>query len=208
MILPEGIPGVAFGDAADGDPRRDPAARLAISAAIGVDRFAWIDQVHGTRVVAAVAPGSAGEADAAYTVIPGLAVGVGTADCFPVALVGEGIVGVAHAGWRGAKAGVVTALRTAMRTAAGQDPHQAAIGPGIGPCCFEVGPEVAEQFPRYLSETTTGTRSVDLRRVLQDQLDGVSTWVAPQCTKCGDGWNSYRRDRTDRRQVALAWLPG
>lgn len=208
MIFPEGIPGVAFGDAADGDPRRDPATRSAIAAVIAVDGFAWIDQVHGARVVAAVAPGGAGEADAVYTTIPGLAVTVGTADCFPVALVGGGVVGLAHAGWRGAAAGVVAGLRTAMRDVSGVEPHLAAIGPGIGPCCFEVGAEVAERFPGYLSETTAGSRSVDLRRVLSEQLEGIPTWVAPQCTKCGDGWNSHRRDRTDRRQVALAWLAG
>lgn len=208
MILPSGIPGVAFGDAGDGDPRRDPAARDAMARSLGIDPgWAWIDQVHGTRVVVATAPGSTGEADAVLTTIPMLPLAVGTADCFPVALVGKGIAGLAHAGWRGTLAGVVTALRDAMHHATGSQPEHAAIGPGIGPCCFEVGPEVAVQFPWHLSTTTSGTQSVDLRAALSDQLAGIPTWVAPQCTKCGEGWHSYRRDRTPDRQVAVAWLP-
>jgi copper oxidase (laccase) domain-containing protein len=131
---------------------------------------------------------------------------VATADCVPVVLAGPGGAGIAHAGWRGAAAGVVAALRSAME-AAGTPPRRAAVGPGIGPCCFEVGPDVADRFPGFTSTTRAGTTGVHLAAALAADLDGLDVWEVRACTACGDGYHSYRRDGTDERQVALAWLP-
>ena len=100
-------------------------------------------QVHGATVLPA-RPGSRGEVegDALWTEEPGLPIGALTADCVPVALVREGgerpAVAVVHAGWRGLLAGVVPA---AVATLGGR--VAAAVGPAIGPCCFEIGEEVA-----------------------------------------------------------------
>ena len=168
MIRPGILPGGGFGTAADGDARRDPKTRRLLSTELGIDPdWAWMRQVHGTTVIRATGPGSLGEADAVYTTVAGLALAVGTADCYPVVLVGTGIIGIAHAGWRGAAGGVVAELHAAM-TAAGAAPHAAAIGPGIGPCCFEVGGEVALRFPGCEATTTWGTTSVDLAEFVAD----------------------------------------
>jgi len=100
-------------------------------------------QVHGATVLPARV-GSRGEVegDALWTDEPGLPIGALTADCVPVALVREGgerpAVAVVHAGWRGLLAGVVPA---AVATLGGR--VAAAVGPAIGPCCFEIGDEVA-----------------------------------------------------------------
>ncbi len=207
MIRPPAMAGAAFGDASDGDPRHDDAARAALAAALGIPAdWAWLRQVHGADVVRATTPGHLGEGDAVFTTEPMLPMAVGVADCFPVIVAGEAGIGIAHAGWRGAAAGVVGALVGAMR-AAGITPQRAAIGPGIGPCCFEVGPEVAERFPRHGATTTWGTPSVDLRAALLDQLGGLDVWVSDDCTMSGEGFHSFRRDGTALRQVAVAWRP-
>ena len=208
MIRPPEFGGAAFGDAADGDPRTDDAARLAMAGRLGIpEGWAWLHQVHGTEVLHATHPGPLGEADAAFTAEPGLPIVVATADCFPVIVEGVGGVGIAHAGWRGAAAGVITSLLGAMAVH-GITPIRAAVGPGIGACCFEVGPEVTERFPGHGAMTSWGTPSVDLRAAIVAALGGLETWVADTCTMSGVGYHSHRRDGTRRRQVAVAWLPG
>ncbi|OFW66651.1 MAG: hypothetical protein A2Z12_08460 [Actinobacteria bacterium RBG_16_68_21] len=207
MILPPGFVGAAFGDAADGDPRRDPEAGRRLSARLGIPPdWAWLRQVHGAVVLRADGAGPLGEGDAAFTTRPGLPIAVATADCFPVVIEGDGGTGIAHAGWRGAAAGVVGALRQTM-SAAGIAPRRAAIGPGIGACCFEVGLDVADRFPGRQSTTAWGTSSVDLRGELVAALDGLDVWMTEACTMSDVGYHSFRRDGTALRQVAVAWLP-
>jgi len=207
MIRPPTLAGAAFGDAADGDARRDDDARTAMSSALGIPTaWAWLHQVHGATVVRATAPGDLGDGDAAFTTEVMLPLVVGVADCFPVIVEGDGGVGIAHAGWRGTAVGVVPTLLEAMR-GAGLTPRRAAIGPGIGPCCFEVGPEVLERFPDHGATTTWGTTSVDLRGALIEQLGDLEVWVSETCTMSGEGHHSYRRDGTPLRQAAVAWRP-
>jgi len=208
MIRPPGFRGAAFGDASDGDARSDPGARARMSEDLGIPTdWAWLRQVHGARVVAVTAPGDQGEADGAYTTTAGLPLVVSTADCYPVILEGGGAVGVAHAGWRGAAAGVVEALRQAMIDA-GSPPLRAAVGPGIGPCCFEVGTEVSQLFPGHEGRTDWGTGSVDLAGVVGEALEGLELWISPDCTMSDAGYHSHRRDGTPQRQVVVTWLPG
>lgn len=208
MIRPPGFRGAAFGDEADGDGRADPGCRASISASLGIpDDWAWLRQVHGREVLRVSAPGPQGEADAAFTSEPGLPLAVATADCFPVILEADGAVGIAHSGWRGTAEGVVGALRRDM-VAAGFGPKRAAVGPGIGSCCFEVGSEVTARLPEHQRLTSWGTVSVDLAGAIADALAGLEIWVAGVCTMSDEGYCSHRRDRTPHRQVAVAWLPG
>ncbi|MEK7252904.1 MAG: laccase domain-containing protein [Actinomycetota bacterium] len=205
MIRP--LPGVMFGAAEDGDARRDDEVKRRLSAALGVSPdWAWMRQVHGTTVIRATEPGTLGDADAAFTTVPGLPLAVGTADCFPVVLTGDGVVGVAHAGWRGAAEGVVRALRAAMTTA-GHPPTSGAIGPGIGSCCFEVGPDVLERFPRSEAITSWGTPGVNLRSAILDDMTGLEVWVDGRCTMSDEGFHSYRKTKTTERQVTVVWIP-
>lgn len=204
MIIP--ADGVAFTLAADGDARSDPKARSGIASRLGITA-AWgvVDQVHGSSVVEVIEPGDHGEADALFTRTDGVPVAVFTADCFGVVLKGDGGVGVAHAGWRGAEAGVVVELRRRMEET-GVRVDEAFIGPGIGRCCFEVGPEVADRFGGFLSTTTWGTTSVDLVGFIRHQLTGVETWNAEGCTMHHPGHHSHRASGTPARMAALAWL--
>jgi YfiH family protein len=207
MIRPPGFGGVGFGDASDGDLLGDDGSRALFSRTVGIGTdWAWLRQVHGASVCRAVGPGIQGEADAVFTTEPGLPIAVATADCYPVVVEGNGGVGIAHAGWRGAAAGVVPALLGAMRSH-GVEPLRAAVGPGIGPCCFEVGPEVAARFPSRESMTSWGTPSVDLEAAVVSALAGLEVWVSGICTMSDHGYHSHRRDATRSRQAAVTWLP-
>ena len=207
MIRPPGFSGAAFGDAADGDGRHDPAVRAALAARHGIPLgWAWSRQVHGARVLPTAAPGPRGEGDALYTATRGLALAVATADCVPVVIEGPDVAAVVHAGWRGAAAGIGAAALAAIR-AAGLHPERAALGPAIGPCCYEVGEEVRDRFPRHLARTRAGTPAVDLPAAVAEQMAGLAVWRSGRCTRCDESLHSHRRDGTARRQTAVAWLP-
>lgn len=207
MILPPGPGGVAFTGAADGDQKGDFGARQAVSESLGIEAdWATVIQVHGDEVRYVDRPGNAGEADGLWTDRPALPVAVLTADCYGVVLVASAAVGVAHAGWRGAKAGIVTRVHDEM-AAAGHEPRRAFIGPGIGVCCFEVGAEVAEVFPGTQGETSWGTTSVDLASVIEGQLGGTERSAVGGCTMHEEAWFSHRRDQTGSRMATIGWLP-
>ena len=207
MIRPPSWDGAAFSEGDDGDIRHDPVARGRVSAELGISAdWAFARQVHGGDVVRVDGPGDAGEADALWTTDEGLPLSVFTADCFGVVLHAAEAVGVAHCGWRGTVAGVARNLRDEM-SRAGQDPVWGAIGPGIGPCCFEVGPEVSRSFDGYRSGTTWGTESVDLVAALRDQLGGLEVWGVDECTRHDEGWFSHRRDGDLRRLATIGWVP-
>jgi polyphenol oxidase len=136
---------------------------------------------------------------------PGLAALVFTADCLPVALSGPGGVAMLHCGWRGLAAGIVA------RGAAAVGATDAAIGPGIGPCCYEVGPEVLDAFSPILGADSPKSRRLDLpevaRRLLREAgVERVES--AGLCTGCEpELFFSHRRDagRTGR-QAGLVWI--
>ena len=206
MIHPPGATGVAFSEADDGDLRQEDQARQRASAALGIpSQWARLDQVHGNDVVRVSRPGPAGPGDALWTSEPGVPLAVFTADCFGVILrSGEG-VGVAHAGWRGARSSVVGALRREMESS-GFPPAEAFVGPGIGACCFEVGSDVSAQFPDFQSHTSWGSNSVDLRSAIAADLEDLDVWIAPDCTSHVPGYFSHRRNRDARRLAAIGWV--
>ncbi|MGH8875413.1 MAG: polyphenol oxidase family protein [Acidimicrobiia bacterium] len=210
MIRP--FPGAAFTAAPDGDLRGDQLARARVSELLGVpSRWATVEQVHGGKVVEATGPVSHGPADALFTTRPGLPLAVFSADCVTVVLTTEGeeppqAVGVAHAGWRGLAAGVIGNLRRGMLEA-GAPPVRAAVSPSIGPCCFEVGPEVAALFPGPVRSTSWGAASVDLWALALRQLEGLEVWESGMCSHHQPGWFSHRRDATIARSAAIAWRP-
>ncbi len=210
MIRPEGFRAAAFGSASDGDARNDRAVREHLSQRLGIPNlWATVSQVHHNTVVTAKVPGHLGEADGIITQVADLPVAVATADCVPVIVEGAASVVVLHAGWRGLDAGIVAAGILAMRDS-GDVPLRAAVGPAIGPCCYEVGRDVADRFAGHVTATTWGAPSVDLPSIAEGQLtdNGVpEVWVSNRCTMTDDDLYSHRRDQTKARQVAVTWLP-
>jgi len=136
------------------DPHNVAANRARMAAALGVaaERFLTCYQIHSPDVVVADAPWEAQarpRADAIVTGRPGLAIGISTADCGPVLFAEPDarIVGAAHAGWRGALAGVTDATIAAMeRLGAARARIVAAIGPMIRQPNYEVGPDLMDRF--------------------------------------------------------------
>lgn len=182
------------------------------------DGRTWVHQIHSGTVHRAIEPGYVADGDALITDVPGLLLEIRTADCLPVLLVDpvRRAVGAAHAGWRGTVAGV--AARTVARMVAefgcSVADIQAALGPSIGPCCFEVGPDVAAQFPEsvVLEPPPDGSHDrrarVDLRKANRQQLIDAglasgSVYEAAACTTCQpDQFHSFRRDRTQAGRMA------
>ncbi|MFP3913353.1 MAG: polyphenol oxidase family protein [Actinomycetota bacterium] len=198
--------GVAFTAPGDGDMRADLANRRRISQRLGISpEWAVVHQVHGTRVVHVREPGLAGEGDAIVTDRPGLPAAVFTADCLGVVLHAAGAVAVAHAGWRGLAEGVLEATVAAL-TQVSARPDTAHLGPAIGPCCFEVGEEVASRFPDDVATTTWGSPAVDLAGAARRRLGDLATTTDGRCTACGGG-PSHRRDATTDRMAAIGWVP-
>jgi len=163
-------------------------------------------QVHGTQVLRA-ADGRP-RADGLSTGRAGSLVGVVTADCMPVLLVDRQrhIAAAVHAGWRGAAAGVLeeaVAHLVAESGGAAAD-LEAVVGPAVGGCCYEVGPQVVEAFRARTGALTAeawravGSRhALDLRRAASCLLRAAgvtSVAVLGPCTVCGPGYHSYRRD--------------
>ncbi len=205
MIQPPSWPGAAFTLAANGDQRRQ-SSRAVVSAELGISpEWATLRQVHGNRVAEVTAAGVTAETDALFTRVVGLPVAVMAADCAAVVVGGPGAVGAAHAGWRGVVDGVVTSLMEAMRSV-GIIPSWAAVGPFIGPCCFEVGPEVAARFPGQVSHSRQGRTSVNLGGALGEQLGDLPTWWANRCTLHQPGCFSHRRNASPRRMAAIGWI--
>ncbi|HSU65252.1 MAG TPA: peptidoglycan editing factor PgeF, partial [Tepidisphaeraceae bacterium] len=161
--------------------------------------LATLNQIHSADcVVAGGRSGILAEADALLEDTPGAVVAVKTADCIPVLLVDERhrAVAAVHAGWRGTVAGIVTRAAGAMRARFGTAPADlhAAIGPGIGKCCYEVGPEVAVHFGEQ------GRAHIDLpdanrRQLLDAGIPAGRIYSAGLCTRCRSSeFHSYRRD--------------
>ena len=142
------------------------------------------------------------QVDAQVTSNPDLTPLVMVADCLPVAMVGPDGVAMAHCGWRGLAGGIVGAAAGAVRAEA------AAVGPGIGPCCYEVGEEVLSAFDgldgvargRMLDLTAVATALLERAGVDAIESSGL-------CTSCNpELFYSHRRDgeRTGR-QAGLVW---
>ena len=199
------------------EPERVRENRGRLAGAVGRDPGGVVmgRQVHGSelrrhttvqepRVYAEVVR-SPEEVDAHSTANPGLTPLVMVADCLPVALAGAGGVAMAHCGWRGLAGGIVAEAAGAVEATS------AAVGPGIGPCCYEVGNELLAEFDD-LDDVAEG-RMLDLTAVARALLAraGVAeVEAADLCTKCNpELFYSHRRDgeRTGR-QAGLVWIDG
>jgi polyphenol oxidase len=216
--------GLNLGILTDDDRDAVVANRRRLASALGFepDRIAVAHQVHGAELIAHADPtslrcsfasyegrgqGSEGaaipEADGHVLAGDGATALVFVADCVPVALSGPGGVAMLHCGWRGLAAGIVA------KGVAATEATDAAIGPSIGPCCYEVGDEVRAVFDRF-GEGIGSDRMLDLpeiaRRLLAEA--GVERIQSSDlCASCEpDLFFSHRRDRgRTGRQAGLVW---
>jgi YfiH family protein len=188
-------------------------ARERLREQLGVDWLARTYQVHGTTVQL-IRDGAQGEddveADGQATSQRCVGALVLTADCLPVALGTSNAVAMVHAGWRGLAAGVLEEGVRAIEELANADEIVAIIGPGAGPCCYEVGGEVHAVFGGDHSGDHSAGRHIDLKAIARDRLlaAGVSeVQDIAACTICDERFFSYRREGVRAgRQGGVAWL--
>ncbi len=176
---------------------------------------AWLRQIHSAAVVDA-RPGDNGPGDALTTARADLGLVVVTADCVPVLLsAGTGIAAV-HAGWRGLAEQIVAVAVGRLRRREGSE-ATAWIGPAIGPCCYEVGEDVADRVgdassPAVVHAKARGRPHLDLAAAARFQLRQVGVEdirVLEICTRCDPRLWSYRRDGARcGRNVAVIWRAG
>jgi polyphenol oxidase len=196
------------------DDVRENRRRLALALGLEPERILIGRQVHGVEILRHDArpepspfadPGPwLSQADGQVTSSPGLAPLVMVADCLPVAMAGPRGVGMLHCGWRGLAAGIVE------RGADTVGADAAAVGPGIGPCCYEVGVEVLDAFAP-LGDGLAAGRMLDRREITRRLLErvGISrVEISELCVSCSpDLFFSHRRDgdRTGR-QAGAVWI--
>lgn len=177
--------------------------------------WSWLHQVHGAHVVTVRGPGPvAGAAgDGLVGAHPDVRLAVFTADCAPVALASaEGVIGVAHAGWRGLMAGVIGATINAMR-AQGAGRIVAGIGPCICARCYEfsagdLAVVSSALGPAVRSATAGGRPAFDLRAGVHAALDASGVEVVAEvgrCTACSGELYSHRARAEPQRQALVVW---
>ncbi|MDE3194977.1 MAG: peptidoglycan editing factor PgeF [Acidobacteriota bacterium] len=158
--------------------------------------------------------------DALVAAEPGVTVGIRTADCVPILLVDtrRRAVAAAHAGWRGTAQQIAVRTVEQMRRLYGSRPEdlRAAVGPSIGACCYEVGPEVALQFDTGSPDSGSaggGPVRIDLPAINAAQLRAAGLqdiWIARECTFClSDRYFSFRREKEQAgRMVSFVGVRG
>jgi hypothetical protein len=177
----------------------------------------WLQQVHGTAVVDAESAGALPRADGAVARTRHSVCAVLTADCVPVLLAHRsgGVVGIAHAGWRGLSGGVIAAVLARMAVPPGE--VSAWLGPGIGPQAYEVGRDVYDAFvvpdpalaaafaPRGAGKFLADLYALARRRLA---VAGVTAVYGGGFCTCTDSarFYSYRREKTTGRFASLIWI--
>ena len=202
------------------DPDRVRGNRVRTVSEMGIPRFAVARQVHGTAVtrISEEAAGAGfndpatalGPADVLVTSAPAVPLAVLVADCLPIVLASEELLVVVHAGWRGLAAGIVARAAAQFEERAGV---AAAIGPAIGPCHYEVGPEVVAAVDAgspggATVRRTDGTTALDLSATAVRALNAAgirAVEVSGLCTACDpERFYSHRRDGRTGRHAMVA----
>lgn len=205
------------------DPRHVTANQVRFGQGLGGARPVWLNQVHGVQVVRLHGPQDAAmrpylQADASVTTARGVACTVLVADCLPVlfSTLDGGVVGAAHAGWRGLCAGVLEATVAAMLSVrhGSQVAIVAWLGACIGPQAFEVGDDVRDAFgpeaaPYFVRQPTPGKWLADLAGLARWRLARIGVRVVgggQWCTFSDPSrFFSFRRDRVTGRHAAAIW---
>ena len=216
LSIPLGDAAALFGDALSAAAGLDEGGLAGAVEGVIEKRFGrgvpvlYALQVHGRLTFtysaeAPLPPGPhlVGRCDALLTAEPWTALTVRTADCLPIALAGGGAAAIVHAGWRGLASDILGAVVGRLHAEFGvkADALAAAVGIGIGPCHYRVGPEVVAALAHHpvAGEAWHADGAVDLARFAAARLaalglDPVRVSVVPGCTACSPTHHSYRRD--------------
>jgi YfiH family protein len=175
----------------------------------------WLRQVHGSGVLDADAWERDSVGDGLVSTTSGVALAVFTADCAPLAMASEeGVIGLAHAGWRGVLAGIVEATAEAMR-ARGATAISAILGPCIRAGCYEFGPAELDAVAAAYGDgvrarTTWGAPALDLAGAVGRAAEAAGVTLRADvgaCTACSTAWFSHRARGDVSRQATVIWMP-
>jgi len=164
-------------------------------------------QKHTDKVIKILKPEKPSVGDAVITNLRNYPVGIKTADCVPIALVGEKWIGVIHAGWRGLRKGIIEKT-VRLLNKEGEKTLTAVVLPSAKSCCYEVGEEFENYGFRSL-EKRRGKLYLDTQReaLLRLKESGIiSVIVWEKCTVCSSELPSYRRDKTRDRIITSVIL--
>ena len=174
-----------------------------------IPAYTNLKQIHSSKVIIVDGRrGNLGEGDALITSEAGNWIGIRTADCVPILIADpeHRVAAAIHAGWRGTVASIVTHVVERMTQEFRSNPGRllVAIGPAIGPCCFEVGPEVAQQF--HSSARTIDLATANSQRLMDAGVASDHIDVMRLCTVCnGPGqFHSFRRDKEQSGRMVSA----
>ena len=202
------VPGLVhgFGRRPESPEDREQTRARVAAAVAPWGRLQLLRQVHGTALVTAPCEGLP-TADASLTAEGGVLLGIETADCLPVlfADVGRRRAAAAHAGWRGTAAGIAAGVaRRLLDEGTRPDELRVALGPGIGPCCYEVGDEIRAQFleedraffrPGPRERPHLDVRGINRRQLLAAGVPAYNIASVDECTHCRrELYCSFRRD--------------
>ena len=217
IVVPPHVPRgfTLFYTTIDIDGRLDEERARVLMEVAGSKALNTCNQVHGATVTRARSGKSWSECDrcdALFTDRKSVGLGIKVADCLPVTMVdpAHSVIANIHSGWRGAVQRITSATLDALERDTAFEPAaaRAFLGPSIRVCCFEVGEEVATQFPQQFVERSKPKPHVDIVAFTKGILEarGISDIIdTGLCTRCdGSIFHSFRRDgKTGGRNLAL-----
>lgn len=182
---------------------------------LGFKGFAYLEQIHSGKVIEVKGEVKGVEGDALFTFEKDILLCVFTADCVPVYVFGENFVGIIHAGWRGFVNGIFENFFKQIKDK-GVHPEKlnAIVGVAICGDCYEVGKDVALKFPEsFLKEKGNGKFLLDLKsyayeKLVLNGLDKKNIEISKYCTKHNPYFHSYRRNKTDFRNINFIGIKG
>ncbi len=199
------------------DPDAVGRNRALLERRIGAEKIVWMEQIHGDSVrrVATPTPDTVSACDALVTDRPGIALAVMVADCIPLLLFdrSRGVVAAVHAGRNGTFLRIAQKSVEAMKRLFGCSPADiaACMGPSIGPCCYEIGEDLAALVKKSFGREFMKGRYLDLAALNAAQLEEAGLErskiaMPPLCTRCSPDHFSYRREGETGRFAGVVWL--
>jgi len=168
---------------------------------VGIRFIASMNQTHSDVVTFVKSP-RVYDSDGIYTEKPKLGLVVQTADCMPILLIDKKRIGAIHSGWRGLKNNIVEKAIKKF------DVNQLSIsiGPHAQSCCYEIKEDVKKYFNDY-TEVRDDMFFLNMSQVLKDLSEekGFQLEISSICTICNSSYNSYRENKTSKRQFGVIW---
>ena len=168
---------------------------------IGVKSYASMEQTHSNRITHVKKSGTY-KSDGIFTSSKNLGLVVKTADCMPIILKDKNNIGVVHIGWRGVKNKIINNALKNFNL----NELLISVGPHAQSCCYEVKDDVSKYLYKYIDKRE-GKEYLNMAQSLRDISNkiGFKIEFSSICTICDSSYNSYRENKTRKRQYGFIW---